>query len=94
MLPTGAAGNLLQLHRDTPTQWDAWDLDDHYRRSVVDLTEVDGLEIVEKGPERVAVRVRPALRRLRGGAGDQPGGRVPEPSRSRPRSTGTSASGC
>ena len=57
MLPAGAAGNLLQLHRDTPTLWDAWDLDDHYRRSVVDLTAVDSLEILEKGPERVAVRV-------------------------------------
>jgi alpha-mannosidase len=58
VLPAGAAANLLQLHRDTPTQWDAWDLDDHYRRSVVDLTDVAGVEIVEKGPERVAVRVR------------------------------------
>ena len=58
VLPAGSVGNLLQLHRDTPTQWDAWDLDDHYRRSVVDLTEVEGLEVVEKGPERVAVRVR------------------------------------
>jgi alpha-mannosidase len=57
VLPTGAAANLLQLHRDTPAQWDAWDLDDHYRRSTVDLTEADVLEIVEKGPERVAVRV-------------------------------------
>ncbi|HZA04061.1 MAG TPA: glycoside hydrolase family 38 C-terminal domain-containing protein [Propionibacteriaceae bacterium] len=57
VLPSGAAANLLQLHRDTPTQWDAWDLDDHYKRSVVDLTDVAGIEIVEKGPERVAVRV-------------------------------------
>ena len=57
VLPPGMAGNLLQLHRDTPTQWDAWDLDDHYRRSGVDLTEVAGLEVLEKGPERVAVRV-------------------------------------
>ncbi|HLL63788.1 MAG TPA: glycoside hydrolase family 38 C-terminal domain-containing protein [Propionibacteriaceae bacterium] len=58
LLPVGATGNLLQLHRDTPAQWDAWDLDDHYRRSVVDLTDVAGMEVLEKGPERVAVRVR------------------------------------
>ena len=57
VLPAGAVGNLLQLHRDTPTLWDAWDLDDHYRRSVVDLTAVESIEISEKGPERVAVRV-------------------------------------
>jgi alpha-mannosidase len=58
VLPAGAAGNLLQLHRDTPTQWDAWDLDDHYRRSVLDLTEVAGMDVIEKGPERAAVRIR------------------------------------
>ena len=33
----GRAGNLLQLHRDTPTQWDAWDIDGHYRRTRTDL---------------------------------------------------------
>ena len=36
-LPPGAAANLLQLHRDTPTQWDAWDIDQHHRRTVRDL---------------------------------------------------------
>ena len=30
----GSAGNLLQLHRDLPNQWDAWDVDEHYRRVV------------------------------------------------------------
>src|SRR5690606_9504411 len=33
----GQKGNLLQLHRDTPTRWDAWDIDEHYRRHVIDL---------------------------------------------------------
>ena len=36
-LPPGTAANLLQLHRDTPTQWDAWDIDQHHRRTVRDL---------------------------------------------------------
>src|SRR5690606_29036999 len=36
----GERANLLQLHRDTPTQWDAWDIDEHYRRHVIDLTDV------------------------------------------------------
>lgn len=35
----GRAAGLLQLHRDTPTQWDAWDVDVHYRNVVTDLTE-------------------------------------------------------
>ncbi|REJ06465.1 alpha-mannosidase [Microbacterium bovistercoris] len=28
----GEAGNLLQLFRDIPNKWDAWDIDEHYRR--------------------------------------------------------------
>jgi len=34
----GRAANLFQLHQDFPNKWDAWDVDRHYRRSVVDLT--------------------------------------------------------
>ncbi|WP_211879439.1 alpha-mannosidase [Pseudarthrobacter albicanus] len=34
----GAPGNLLELHRDTPNEWDAWDIDAFYRRNVVALT--------------------------------------------------------
>jgi alpha-mannosidase len=57
IVPPGAAANLLQLHRDTPTQWDAWDIDEHYRRHGRDLVEVAELAVVERGPERAAVRV-------------------------------------
>lgn len=42
----GRAVALPQLHRDTPAQWDAWDIDAHYRHSVTDLDEVSSLEIV------------------------------------------------
>ncbi|MDQ4490900.1 glycoside hydrolase family 38 C-terminal domain-containing protein [Sinomonas sp. ASV486] len=34
----GSFGNLLELHRDTPNEWDAWDLDEFYRHNVVQLT--------------------------------------------------------
>lgn len=47
VVPSGAAANLLQLHRDTPTQWDAWDIDEHYRRNVSDLTGVEHIEIAD-----------------------------------------------
>jgi alpha-mannosidase len=57
LVPPGAAANLLQLHRDTPTQWDAWDIDEHYRRHGRDLVDVDELSVVERGPERAAVRI-------------------------------------
>ncbi|TWF75435.1 alpha-mannosidase [Pseudonocardia hierapolitana] len=57
LVPPGSAANLLQLHRDTPTQWDAWDIDEHYRRHGRDLTDVAELAVVERGPERAAVRI-------------------------------------
>jgi alpha-mannosidase len=38
-----APGNLLQLHQDFPNQWDAWDVDKHYRHTFTDLTAVDEL---------------------------------------------------
>ncbi|MEO7586922.1 MAG: glycoside hydrolase family 38 C-terminal domain-containing protein [Arachnia sp.] len=49
LIPVGARGNLLQLHRDTPTLWDAWELDANYKRTVVDLTRADRVEITPAG---------------------------------------------
>lgn len=40
-VPPSQRAALFQLHRDTPTQWDAWDIDEHYRRNVTDLVEAD-----------------------------------------------------
>ncbi len=34
-IPAGLPGNDLQLFRDTPNGWDAWDVDRHYRRTPV-----------------------------------------------------------
>ncbi|MFJ2769281.1 alpha-mannosidase [Streptomyces sp. NPDC087300] len=52
-----APGNLLQLHPDHPTHYDAWDLDRHYRHRHTDLTDAESVELVEDGPLRVTVRV-------------------------------------
>jgi alpha-mannosidase len=53
----GEAAATLQLFRDTPRQWDAWDIDVEYRRHGADLTEADAIEVVEDGEDRVSVRV-------------------------------------
>ncbi|MFD4959536.1 alpha-mannosidase [Microbacterium sp. NPDC058389] len=45
VVPPGRAAGLLQLHRDTPTQWDAWDVDVHYRNTVRDLTETASIGV-------------------------------------------------
>ena len=51
----GAAGALLQMHRDTPNAWDSWDIDEFYVRTKRDLeaagapsvtTEDDGTVLV------------------------------------------------
>ncbi|MFJ9032423.1 alpha-mannosidase [Streptomyces sp. NPDC102274] len=57
VLAPGGRGNLLQLHPDHPNQWDAWDIDRHYRRRHTDLTAADSVELIEEGPLRAAVRV-------------------------------------
>ncbi|MFD5779589.1 alpha-mannosidase [Streptomyces sp. NPDC126933] len=57
VLAPGSRGNLLQLHPDHPNQWDAWDIDRHYRRKHTDLTAAESVELIEEGPLRAAVRV-------------------------------------
>ncbi len=49
LIAPGEAGNLLQLHRDVPNRWDAWDVDEHYRRVVTDLTDVDEVGALANG---------------------------------------------
>jgi alpha-mannosidase len=38
-------GNLLQLHEDNPTRWDAWDLDSDYRTSFTELTQIEQVKV-------------------------------------------------
>ncbi|MFC7375314.1 alpha-mannosidase [Brachybacterium sp. GCM10030267] len=43
----GSRGALLQLHRDTPNAWDAWDIDEFYRHVVRDLETPTDVEVSE-----------------------------------------------
>ena len=47
----GGRGNLLEMHRDTPNEWDAWDIDEFYRRNVTPLTEASSLRLADNGPD-------------------------------------------
>lgn len=53
----GQAGNLLQLHVDTPNMWDAWDVDPFYRNQVTDLTDVDSIEVTKATDSEAEVTV-------------------------------------
>ncbi|MGV9564163.1 alpha-mannosidase [Streptomyces sp. NPDC003480] len=50
----GSAANLLQLHPDFPTMWDAWDVDAFYRNTVTDLLDA---EEVGPGEDGRSVRI-------------------------------------
>ncbi|WP_413250034.1 alpha-mannosidase [Sinomonas flava] len=39
----GVRSNLFELHRDTPNEWDAWDLDEFYRNSVEAIEGADAV---------------------------------------------------
>ncbi|MEY9863435.1 alpha-mannosidase [Catenulispora sp. GAS73] len=57
----GGAGNLLQLHRDQPNLWPAWNLERHYRNVRTDLTAEHGaaatVTLVDEGPLVATLRV-------------------------------------
>ena len=57
VLSPGTRGALLQLHRDTPTRWDAWDVDALDRTQPEDLVAADSVELVGGGLQRAVVRV-------------------------------------
>jgi len=61
-LAPGQRGNLLQLHPDFPTEYDAWDLDESYRRQVLDIDQVDSIEVLDEGPLVARVRVARSFR--------------------------------
>lgn len=56
LIPAGQPANLLQLFRDTPNQWDAWDVDEAYRRDVLDLIAVSNIAIAAGGDALVIER--------------------------------------
>jgi len=51
----GQFGNLLELHRDTPNEWDAWDIDAFYRRNVTALTEARSVTLERLGDAAAVV---------------------------------------
>ncbi|MET4621750.1 alpha-mannosidase [Arthrobacter sp. 2762] len=44
MVP-GQPGNLLELFRDTPNEWDAWDIEEFYRRNVTKVTQAETIDL-------------------------------------------------
>ncbi|MDR1146621.1 MAG: alpha-mannosidase [Verrucomicrobiales bacterium] len=57
VIAPGERGNLFQLFKDYPNNFDAWDLDLHYQEVGEDLVAADSVTVSERGPLRVTVSV-------------------------------------
>jgi alpha-mannosidase len=55
VVPAGQAAGLFEVFRDTPTQWDAWDIDETYRRHA---TPLDSADVVRVDGDAVVVERR------------------------------------
>jgi alpha-mannosidase len=53
----GACGNQLQTFKDTPKDYDAWNIDPGTLDHMTPIDEVDSVALVEKGPMRSTIRV-------------------------------------
>ncbi len=58
LIAAGGRGGIAQLHEDLPLEYDAWDIEEYYRRAEVHLEPSAVVEVVDRGPliARVAVR--------------------------------------
>ncbi|MEM7490820.1 MAG: glycoside hydrolase family 38 C-terminal domain-containing protein, partial [Pseudomonadota bacterium] len=57
VLAPGRIGNQLQAFEDRPLSWDAWDIDSFFEDRGELVTGLAGLEVVETGPLRAALRL-------------------------------------
>ncbi len=56
-LASGACGNQLQTFKDTPKNYDAWNIDPGTLDHMTPIDAVDSVELIEKGPLRAVVRI-------------------------------------
>ena len=53
----GERANVLELSADNPIEYDAWDLDEYYANSTVELIDVESMDVLDNGPLVASVRV-------------------------------------
>jgi alpha-mannosidase len=53
----GGCGNQLQAFKDTPKQYDAWNIDADFDKQITTLDKADSVELIEKGPVRATIRI-------------------------------------
>jgi alpha-mannosidase len=50
--------NQLWAYTDKPREWEAWDVDEAYEQEGEEISGVESVEVVERGPLRASVRVK------------------------------------
>lgn len=58
VLSAKGRGNVLTAFEDKPHNFDAWDINIYYSEKQWEISDVESLEITEKGPVRACVRVK------------------------------------
>ncbi len=56
-LAQGACGNELIAFKDTPKDYDAWNIDADFDKVFTKLDKADSVELIEKGPLKAVIRV-------------------------------------
>ena len=57
ILAEGARANQFLAFRDTPKQWEAWDIDQDYGNRSLELLRFERMRILEQGPLRATIRI-------------------------------------
>jgi alpha-mannosidase len=53
----GGCGNQLQAFKDTPKDYDAWNIDADFDKQVTALDNADAVELIDKGPLKATIRI-------------------------------------
>ncbi len=56
-LAAGACGNELLAFRDTPKEYDAWNIDADFEKNVTSLDKAASVKLIEQGPVRATIRI-------------------------------------
>jgi len=59
-IAAGGCGNQLIAFKDTPKEYDAWNIDADFEKVTTPIDQVESVELVERGPVRAAIRVKRA----------------------------------
>jgi alpha-mannosidase len=57
VLAPGKKANVFQFFDDQPLGWDAWDIEAYYHETGEDITNLESMEVVERGPVRAAIKL-------------------------------------